>query len=318
MPRSAKSYKMTCAYESACSDDYKLVACVGGRVNVFDIERRQKVASLRPFPYLYYAAFSPDSRSIAIKNTLGRIAVSNLSTGELLCDHKNQKEGEGSKVSFSPDGELLIDASWDGTITVRKAFEPTIVSREENPGEHVSVISHDANRSKWLFRHQIKLQEPKKHLDPTRLILRDWPFEDGVFQRYCYDDVILWSAALSPDATRICVIAQNQKSGRLELQIIRAINGKIVASVPIEQIIVGEIAWLVGGGMIGLELGYKEKSRFVFYRSSDLSMIGEVPCQYPSSICFLGNSDQVVLGSWQFSRLARLEDFLSGEVKMRK
>jgi hypothetical protein len=318
MPRVSNSYKMTCAYTSAVSDDQRLVACVGGRVNVFDIERREKVASLRPFPHLYHAAFSPNGRFIAIKNTIGRIAVFNIATSELLCDHKNQKEGEGCDVWFSPDGELLIDASSDGTVTVRKAFEPVIVSREKNQGEAVSVTSHDANRSKWLFRHQIKLQGPKKYLDPTTLILRDWPFEDDVFQRYCYDDVVMWAAKLSPDATRICVMAQNQKSGKLELQIIRTINGKVVASAPIEQIVLREIAWLVGGGMIGLELGYREKSRFVFYRASDLSIIGEVPCQYPSSICYLANSDRVVLGSWQFSRLARLEDFLSGEVKMRK
>jgi hypothetical protein len=79
-----------------------------------------------------------------------------------------------------------------------------------------------------------------------------------------------------------------------------------------------KIVWSVDCETIGIVQRGGGESKFTFYRSSDLSVLGEVPCESPSSICFLPNTDQVVLGSWQFSRLARLEDFLSGLVKMCK
>jgi WD40 repeat protein len=314
MPRSSKSYKMTCAYNSAVSDDQRLIACVGGQVNVFDIERREKVASFRPFPHLIHAAFSPNGRFIAVKNTLGRIAVFNIATSELLCDHKNQKEGEGCQVSFSPDGETLIDGSWDGLATVRKAFEPAVIWRKEFPGEMIGAISHDLSRRKWLFQHSGVVQPEKGCRDRHSLILREWPFKNDALQRSWIGQDTSF-ATLSPDGSRVCLV-NSQGRPKIKLQVIRVTDEQIIASIPANR--VREISWSADCEVIGTAQGYDDKSKFTFYRSSDLSIVGEVPCQYPSSICYLANSDQVVLGSWQFSRLARLEDFLSGEVKMRK
>src|SRR5271157_4366756 len=154
MPRpSSKSYKMTVGYEIFCSDQHKLVACIGGRINIFNVEQRQKIVSCRPMPNPSHAAFSPNGKFLAVKSTRGRIVVLNSCTGEVLCDHKNQKEGEGCQVLFSPDGEMLIDGSWKGVITVRKAFEPEIVSRVKflvEQREQIGQISHDLSRRKWL------------------------------------------------------------------------------------------------------------------------------------------------------------------------
>ena len=67
----------------------------------------------------------------------------------------------------------------------------------------------------------------------------------------------------------------------------------------------------------GKYVGSVQARRFVFYHSSDLSVIGEVPCTYPSSICFLPGTEDVVLGSWNSSVLAEINDIAAGKVKMK-
>jgi WD40 repeat protein len=308
---------MTVGFRIAYSDQQKLVACSGGRINVFDIERRQKIMSCHPLSNISAAAFSPNGKHLAVKNTSGRIVVLNSFTGEVLCDHKNQKEGEGCPVHFSPDGEMLVDGSWKGVITVRKAFEPTIVSREEFPGEMILQISHDLSRRKWLFMHSPKLKPGQNRCDPPYLILRDWPCGESNLQRIPLDPDV-WSGStstISPDASRICYEHNYRKD--YKVCIIHTRDGKIETIANTDDVR-GELVWSWDGQIIGAIHGYKPESRFTFYRSSDLSMLGEVPCESPSSICFLPDTDQVVLGSWHFSRLASLEDFLSGLVKMRK
>jgi len=305
---------MTVGYKIVCSDQHKLVVCIGGRLNIFDIEKRQKIVSCRPIPNPSYAAFSPNGKILAVKSTSGRIVVLNSFSGEVLCDHKNQKEGEGCQLHFSPDGEMLIDASWKGIITIRKAFEPTIIKREVFEGEHIGEISMDANRNNWLFQHGGPFRQEKKARSCFCLILHTWPLTEALRQ-HCFGEHIIWASALSPDASRICLI-RDCKPGT-DMRIIGATDGEILACRQFGMIS-SKIYWSWDSEIIAVIRKSFAESCFAFYKSSDLSLIGTIPGDYPSSICFLPNSDQVVLGSWQFSRLARLEDFLSGQVKMCK
>lgn len=308
---------MTVGNHIACSNKHELVACVGERVNIFDIEQRIEVVSCCPIAYACRSVFSPNGRFLAVKSTTGRIAVLNALIGEVVCDHENSQEGEGCEVHFSPDGEMLIDASWDGVITVRKAFEPEIVSRIEFPREMIGQISHDFSGRKWLFLHIPKLKPEQRRNDPPYLILRDWPFEEGNLQRIPLDPNIssCHTATISPDASRICY-EHNIFKDR-EICILRAEDGGIETTAKTDSVR-APFVWSWDGQIIAAAQRQKSESKFTFYRSSDLSVLGDVPCEYPSSICFLPGNDQVVLGTWQFSPLARLEDFLSGLVKMQK
>jgi hypothetical protein len=120
--------------------------------------------------------------------------------------------------------------------------------------------------------------------------------------------------ALSPDASRICYVAIRRRVG-CWIMISQASDGALLASSDeIERGGTGsELAWAVDGEIIGSV----QSRRFVFYRSSDLSVLGEVPCTYPSSICFLPGTDDVALGTWNNSALVKLSDIASGRIKMR-
>ena len=131
------------SYETACTADGKIFACVGRRVNGFDVGNRQKILSARPFPHASHSDFSPDNKKLAVKYTSGRIVILDLATGDVMRDFKNQKEGEGSEVFFSPDGQELVDGSWNGVISIRK-LRGTGASINQFPNEMIDRISHDS------------------------------------------------------------------------------------------------------------------------------------------------------------------------------
>jgi WD40 repeat protein len=310
VPRSR--FRLPMSYQISCSDDGNAFVCLGRRLNIYDVAKRERISTCRPFSHPFYSAFSPDGKTLAVKNTSGRIYILDPSTGEILHDHKNQKEGEGCEVLFSPDGGELIDASWEGTIRIRKANERTIVTQEQFPGEMIARITHDSIRRTWLIQHDPKVLQGENWASYNYLELRKWPFakrKAKLFSFGCY----IRSATLSPEASRILFICTPRGSGR-SIRIASTTDGKILASS--SEIKTGgtgsELAWSVDCKYAGSI----QARRFVFYRASDLSIVGEVPCQYPSSICFLPHDNQIAIGSWSSSVIVELNDVLAGTVKM--
>src|SRR5437870_2349322 len=128
-------------YRVRFSDNGELLVCLGRNVVVIDTASRQRRSTSNPLSNPSDASFSPDGRTLAVKSTSGRIVVIDPRSGELLRDLRNQREGEGSGVLFSPHGDQLVDASWKGALTVRDAGDGTIVNREMFPGEMIPILS---------------------------------------------------------------------------------------------------------------------------------------------------------------------------------
>ena len=281
---------------------------------MFDVGSGEKVSTSHPFSHPSSAAFSPAGSLLAVKNTSGRIAVLYSATGEVVFDHKNQAEGEGSEVLFSPDGTELIDGSWKGVVTIRKTLGNTILTREEFPGEMIHRISHDSNRQFWLIEHSPRVRPGENWADYGYLTFREWPFGKRKSWNFTFDFDIR-SATLAPDGKHFCVQCIRRRAGRW-IEIIRISDGGTVASSePIEIGGTGdELTWSADGKYVGSV----QKRSFVFYRATDLKLLIEVPCRYPSAICFPPNSNRVVLGSWNTSVLADFDDVLACKVKMPK
>ena len=306
-------FRLPMGYAICCSDDGRKLACLGRRVNVFDISSRQKISTTHPFPHPSHAAFSPDGKILVVKFTSGRIVVLDPATGNMMHDHKNQREGEGSEVLSSPDGHDLIDASWDGVIKVRKSFERTVVTQQQFEGEMIKRISHDSVRRTWLIEHRPKLRLGENWPRSPYLTLQKWPIGKRKPKVLTPDLDIIGSATLSPDASRVCFVCTRRRLGRW-VQIARASDGNVLATS--EEIRIGGTGCGLAWSSDGKYVGSVQSRRFVFYRASDLSVVGEVPCTYPSSICFLPGRDQVALGSWRVSALVEFADIMTGNAKI--
>jgi len=287
-----------------------MFACVGQRVNVFDVSSRQRVLSARPFPHPSHVDFSPDSKKLAVKFTNGRIVILDVATGDVLRDYKNQKDGEGSEVLFSPDGQELVDGSWKGDLTVRKLLGDG-ATREQFSGEMIDRVSHDSRKRFWLIEHRKIVQPGENWPDYDYLVLHRWPLArrptSFSFEHY------IESATLSPDGSRICFIGRRRDGARW-VQIVGTSDGEVVARSA--EIKIGgtgmELAWSSDSRLVGSV----QDRQFVFYRASDLEVVGELPCQYPCSICFIPREGLVVLGTWNSSVLVSIADVLMGKVKI--
>jgi WD40 repeat protein len=296
--------KWPAAYDLSNSDDGQLLACVGRNVVVIDVAARQRVSTSHPLSHPSNTAFSPDGEALAVKATSGRIVVIDPRSGDLLYDHKNQKEGEGSEVCFSPDGDGLVDGSWNGVLTIRHARDSAVLSREHFPGEMITRLTHDQSRRAWLVEHSPTVRPGENVPPPGYTSVRRWPFEPKTTRTFSFG-MHIQSASLSPDGSRFCFI---QKWDERRLHIARSSDGQVLTrSIPLEAGGAGrELVWSGDGGHIAAV----SDQMFVIFRATDLAVVGRVPCQYPSSIAFLPGGEELALGSWNTTTIVKLGDIM--------
>jgi WD40 repeat protein len=301
--------KFPVGYTVRFSDDGALLACLGRNVVVIDVSARRRLSTSHPLSHPSDVAFSPDGATLVIKNTSGRIVIIDPRSGEVLRDHRNQKEGPGDEVQFSPDGDQLVDSSWSGELTVRQALDGSIHSREQFPGEMITRLTHDETRLNWLIEHQPIVRPGENFAPPAYVELRKWPFMPGNANMSFGFDID--NATLSPDGRSICLI----EKPAFRLHVAHVSTGALVASG--DTFAHGgtgnEIAWSTDGRLIASV----QARKFVFYRSSDLTILGEVSCEYPSSMSFRAGGQQVALGSWKKSAILPLSAVWQGGLTLK-
>jgi len=167
----APRLKWPSSYSLARSDDARFLACLGRNVVVIDMHERVRVSTSHPLSHPSHASFSPNGEQLAVKSTSGKIVILDPKSGSVTRDFNNQKEGEGSGVYFSSDGNELIDGSWDGFITIRHTNDGAIVMRQQHKGEMISNVSHDLARRLWLVQHSPKVRQGENWPQPGYLSL---------------------------------------------------------------------------------------------------------------------------------------------------
>lgn len=305
--------RLPVGYEVRFSDDGSLLLCLGIRIALFDISKRERLWVGRQLKHPSHGGFSPDGLTVAVKNTSGRIVILETRSGELLQDFKNQKEGEGCEVYFSPDGKEIVDGAWGDLLTVRNAKNGAIKSREEFPGDMPRRISHDKKRRVWLIEHCPRWSPEKPRNVPTigYVRLRRWPITAK--DEHVLDlPVDVLQATLHPDGKTFCF---TETAPIAHLYVARVSDGSILAkSAPLVQDRIRDMAWFPSGEIIASV----QKGKFVFYRSSDLAVLGEVPAKYPSSVAFRPGTQDVALGTWNESAIVLISDVLTGRVSLFK
>lgn len=306
------SMKFPKGYRVRFSDDGNLLVCLGRNIVVIDVAARQRLSTSHPFSHPSHASFSPDGSKLAIKNTSGRIVVIDPRSGEVLYDHKNQKDGEGSEVHFASNGNELVDGSWNGVLTVRDAIEGDIVSRELFPGEMIRPITTDQNRNTWLIGHSPKIAPGETIQSPDYMTLRAWPLSKTAIRVFSLTDCVV-SPTLSPDGQYFCFL-DSLVNGNLTVA--RTSDGSILAhSEP--TAVSGGTGWALEWSPDGQFIASVQDRKFVFYSSSNLEPVGEVPSPYPSSMSFRPGAADIALGSWNASTIAPLDAVLEGRLTLK-
>jgi hypothetical protein len=310
LPVKTPRIKWPAAYEVSRSDDGRLIACLGRNVVVVDVGERRRVSTSHPISHPSHSAFAPDACSLAVKATSGRIVVLDLLSGDVLFDHENQREGEGCNLAFAHDGSELVDGSWAGDLTVRNARLGVVRSRERFPNEMITRVSHDHSRHTWLVEHSPKSVTASLPPAPGYVTVSPWPFSSEATRSFRFG-VHFCSATSSPDGARFCFI---EKWGDQRICVARTSDGSIIASsAPTKSGGTGsELAWSDDGRYIASV----QAREFVLLDAVNLSVVGSVPCQYPSAMSFLHATNELALGSWNTSSIVCVDDVIAGDVTL--
>jgi WD40 repeat protein len=309
-----KPLKIGPSLEVAFSESGERLAALSSRhVSVWDLTKRSKVARSHPFSHPSSVDFSPDGTKLAAKSTSGHIAVISAESGKTVMDFKNTKDGEGSNLRYSACGEYLIDGSWGGVLSVRRADTGAREFLREFRDEQIRSIQRFDGGKRWIVSHIRKWTPAMSDddiLPPGYFSIWEWPFRiggDRTFLELAFPE----SSAVTSDGELLAVV---QGPRHDSLSVFEVATGARVAGVQIERGALCALAWSPDKRRIG---SVQEK-KIVFYAYPGLKKLSEVHLAYASDIAFSPNGRFAALGSWDLGWVFSTEDLATSKILLKQ
>lgn len=297
----SKSFKLKRAYDLAFAPDANLVATIGRDVLLWDVSARKRLFSVHPLSHPSHVDFSPDGTRLAVKSTSGHIVVIDATTGLTLIDYDNEREGDGAPLYFTPEGDSLVDASWNGTLTARHSTTGTVIFRE-SLGGMVSEFTTCADRS--TFAYTIS-RPPATNAEPPpedSIVVRRWPFTANHSSTMPVARRFIRCMSLSPSASRLAMLYGAPPT---ELEICDVATARILASV---QVDLGGSGASLGWSPDESLLGCVERRGISLFQSASLLRTHIIEMPYPASVSFSPNGVLLGLASWEQGRVLDLTE----------
>jgi WD40 repeat protein len=275
---------------SFSADSSLLATCGSASVFLFEVETGRLIRRFRAMSHLSSIAMDPAGTRVAAKSTSGRIKVFDLE-GNLLMDAKNQKEGEGSNLFWTPDGEGLVDGSWDGLLTVRSAATGEVMARTE--AKMVEKIWFDNQGAVWS-RQSTRGERPRSFLARCCLPQLQHSMEAALTR--AMEDYVM-----SPDL-RYRVYLLLGESKRLVIQDMQ--NPADVRTIEASHYL-ANVAFSPDGELM---LTGAVKHEYRLYRLSDLLELGRWEVRYTSDCAFSPDGRWMAMGGWGKGFLVRVPE----------
>ncbi len=298
-----RPFKIKASYEVEFSPDGTRLVSLGRDVNLWSVRERRKIWRVHPFSHPSMAAFSADGAQIAVKNTAGQIVLLHADTGKVLVDFKNQAEGDGSNVVFSPCGEQLIDGSGNGAIVARSLQHGKILFKQEYRGQMISRIHLSSNGDFLLSEHHPVATVSDK--PPADCFFQKWsfPLKGHLPKRLPIELPFIASSALSACATQLVVV---YGAPPVEMVCIDLDSGSILWR---QAVNLGGSGNAVRWSPCNRLIGSVQKHCISIYRSHDGMMLTRYPLIYPSDVAFSFDSQFIALGSWKEGVVAPFDPY---------
>lgn len=281
------------SYSAIFSRDGSLLATLGRSVWVWDVASHTKLFRAHPFSHPSSADFSPDNSEVTVKSTSGQIAIISAASGKTMVDFRNYEDGEGCNVLYSPCGEYLIDGTWDGRLSVRRAKTGKREFVQDFPDEMIQGIYRSSTSGRWVIAHGPKATTDDQPPPLDYFSIWEWPFRAGKFDLLDKRIPFVMSAALSPDGNSLAVAHGGPPTS---LSVLKLVDGSCIGTVVVEYGGTGsELGWSSDGRYIGSI----QDETIVFYEFPSLSQVNKVSLEFPSDITFSPRQDLIALGSWQ-------------------
>ena len=260
----------------------------------------RRIGSWHPLSHPSSASFDYVEARLAVKSTSGEIAIVDVRAGGVMSSLRETGLAEGASLHFAGSDEYLVDASWSGTICVRRADTLAGTAQFEFPDEMITEVSPSADRLSWLFAHQPKTRSGENSSDPPYLSLWRWPLAApaAIFPTGLDN---LYAAALSPCGSFIALVGYRHSSKATLLSIL-SIDGALLREVPTS---VGGTGSSTRWSPDGRLLGTVQAKGFAIFEAESLSSRGCIAAEFPSDMAFLADS-RIAIGTWEFGAIADL------------
>lgn len=293
MPDMIRPLKIATSHAVAFSQDGELLATLGRDVWVWDLALRKKIVRAHPFANPSYAAFSPDRQHLAVKSTSGRIVIADARSGDTVVDFDNAGDGEGSNLLYSSCGEFIVDGSWGGRLSVRRASSGVQEFVQDFQGEGIDAVHSCDGGRRWVVAHTPRATAGDRPPPPSYYSVWDWPFRAGAYTPLPGRVAFARASALSNDGSFLAVAHGAPPSA---LSVFRLADGACVAAAALQS---GGTGSALGWSVDGRLLGSVQDGKIAFYNWPGLTKMRELELAYPCDIAFSPRADAVAVGSWQ-------------------
>lgn len=290
--RAAIPLKLQTSYSVVFSHDGTRLSTLARDVWAWDLSRRKKIYRAHPFPHPFHADFSPSGERLAVKSTSGRIAILSGETGELVSDFRNCADGAGTNVLFSMCGQYLIDATWRGRLSVRRADSGAREFVMDFPAETISAVHRCAEGERWIVAHGRTPATDHEPTPPSYFSLWQWPFRRGHYKSLEFGFPFIADSSVAPDGQFIAVVHGAPANS---LSVIDLTSGACVGSVETQA---GGSGGALAWSPDGRQIASVQDGVVRLYNFPGLALLNEVILEYPSDVAFSPKDSSLAIGSW--------------------
>jgi hypothetical protein len=293
----AKPIQLGAAERVSYSPDGKRLAVRSSQVSVWDLEKGVRLWRTAPLRYLMYFAFSPDGKKLAVKSTTGQIAVVDSSSGKVLYDFRNRKDGEGCNLHFSPCGKFIVDGTWEGRLLVRAAATGKIEFERTFSHEMMNGVFAVNGGTSFLVRHSPIFRDDDEDVDakvlPPYFTRWKWPFDAKPVSTVQLPDELFFESAVSPDG-QLFAFKSSLVPKKPSIDILALSNGKRVASIPhLREERIKQLNWSADGNYLAVV----KATSVVIYHAGKFEAVVEHGLDGASDVAFAPTADTIALGA---------------------
>lgn len=300
---SSQVIELKTAHEIAFSPKEDRAAFIGGRdVSMVDLESGAILFAVHSTANPSNLDFSPDGKWLVVKSTSGRTKVLSAKNGEVVCDFKNQSEGEGGAALFSPCSRHVISVSWNGLLTVRESESGKLAFSKLFDRCMLHHLSTVMDRSRFAFVSATRPQAAHLPPPPESIVVAEWPIEGGRFCVIPQQWPFIGGLQLAPTGKQVALVYGAPPSDL------------IVADVQ-TGIVKAQLPYACGG--TGISLAWSQDERSLAVNGDHecticswplLAKTHVFPISYPCYIRFSASKRYLAVGSWQRSYIVPAVD----------
>jgi WD40 repeat protein len=223
----------------------------------------------------------------------GRIVTLAADTGKVCLDLKNEKDGEGSNLLFSPCGQYIVDASWKGILTLRDAYSGQVNYQREHDGEMLCRVHSIRAGTAWIVEHSPRAMTHDQPPADAYFTLSTWPLPDSTPIALGIRLPFICSSAASEDGSRLAVLFGAPPR---DLRVYELPSERIVWQAEVE---VGGTGGALRWSPCGRFLASVQSGCITHYSGESGDRLSEFPLPFPSDAAYSPDSRLIALGSWQ-------------------